>query len=95
MKTLVDMQYGARMLDNRNTRMTVCADAPLLFNGIEVKLSEMALTTIGKLKRWKRKNRPDKYRDTRRQVPGVYHLKPQNIIIMHPEIWEKVERSME
>lgn len=61
-----------------------------LLYGLQVFPMDGIMSTVGKVKRWKRKGlRPDKIKDTRREVEGCYRM--GDMLIINSNLWDKIK----
>lgn len=94
---VTNINYGVRTIDNRRLAClnTTLSKAPLTFEGLPVRISELCVKHIHNVKRWKRRNRPDKVRVRDYEIPTGYITNPplsqRPTIICHPKIVERME----
>lgn len=94
----LDYDFGVRRIENSFVMNTsVCSDTVRMWNGIPVKFSELITNPIARLKKWRRRGRPDKVKMWTIHVPAILVLneakfksigsdKTDPVIYMHPKL---------
>lgn len=88
--------FGVQRQDDKALIRIDCAKAPITFDGLPVRTSDLCVKHVTKTKRWQRTNRPPKVRVRHIDMPTIMivhpPLTPRETVICHPSLLDKLDR---